>query len=501
MATGLPAGWEVRHSNSKNLPYYFNPQTKESRWEPPADTDSETLKHYMGQYHTSNLRADGVAQQDLGGKIRCAHLLVKHQESRRPSSWREAQITRTKDEAYDIIQNYYRRINSGATSLGDLATTESDCPSARKRGDLGFFGKGDMQKEFEEASFVLKPGEVSPVIETASGLHVIERTMPDPRGYRDRDLTLPTHRVPFWAQKPKSLQIWLDNPRKKTDFNLVDYFENFSYLPSHLDAWAAPAGLLESLLGGNDGTREVVETTRVWQKAAAALTTALERTEEFARGARAAAYPRGILIHSSTQNVSPAPKTTRSDPDPFTKLPPSVLSQEIGMESPPYTPFDTPTTLVCPTPLTNTNTDDNSSPHQHSAVDPSSLRDQLSPLSIGEEYYPARPDCEGLDEVSWEYFLERHGAFVLDCHVALQRVRGYAGRIDVLLLEEGEQRRMRMRASGDAVRDRGGVGPVGEFGKWWAVMRVRGEGLAEKVRGLEAPSLMAVVARMAAKDR
>ena len=39
----------------------------------------------------------------------------------------------------------------------------------------GFFGKGDMQKEFEEASFALKPGEISPIIETASGLHLIER--------------------------------------------------------------------------------------------------------------------------------------------------------------------------------------------------------------------------------------------------------------------------------------------------------------------------------------
>lgn len=39
----------------------------------------------------------------------------------------------------------------------------------------GFFGQGDMQKEFEEASFALKPGEISPVIETASGLHLIER--------------------------------------------------------------------------------------------------------------------------------------------------------------------------------------------------------------------------------------------------------------------------------------------------------------------------------------
>ncbi|KAK1065730.1 hypothetical protein LTR33_011765, partial [Friedmanniomyces endolithicus] len=257
--------------------------------------------------------------------------------------------------------------------------------------------------------------------------------MPDSRGYRDRNLTLPTHRVPFWAQKPKSLQIWLDNPRKKTDFTLIDYFENFSYLPSHLDAWAAPAGFLESLLGGNDGMRGIVEPTRDWQKAAAALTTALERTEEFGRGARAAAYPRGIAIRpSSAPTVSPGAGTAHSDADPFNKLPPSALShQTIGMESPPYTPFDTPTTLVCPTPLMDTNPDDNTSPHQHSAVDPSSLRDQLSPLSIGEEYYPPYPLLHGdgggmgFNEGSWEYFVERHAAFVLDCRVALQRVRGY----------------------------------------------------------------------------
>ncbi|KXS95312.1 hypothetical protein AC578_10476 [Pseudocercospora eumusae] len=175
MATGLPAGWEVRHSNSKNLPYYFNPSTKESRWEPPAETDSETLKHYMGQYHTANLNPDAVKNQNLEGKIRAAHLLVKHAQSRRPSSWREAEITRSKDEAYSIIRGYESKIRSGETSLGDLAVTESDCSSARKRGDLGFFGKGDMQTEFEQASFALKPGEVSQIVETQSGLHIIER--------------------------------------------------------------------------------------------------------------------------------------------------------------------------------------------------------------------------------------------------------------------------------------------------------------------------------------
>lgn len=90
----------------------------------------------MGTYHSSaNLRPDG-AGHSTEGKIRAAHLLVKHKDSRRPSSWREAQITRNQDEAMSIILGHEARIRSGATSLGDLATTESDCSSSRKRGDL-----------------------------------------------------------------------------------------------------------------------------------------------------------------------------------------------------------------------------------------------------------------------------------------------------------------------------------------------------------------------------
>jgi NIMA-interacting peptidyl-prolyl cis-trans isomerase 1 len=66
-------------------------------------------------------------------------------------------------------------IVSGEKSLGELAVTESDDSSAKKMGDLGHFGKGSMQKEFEEVAFKLKVGEVSGVVDTASGLHLIQR--------------------------------------------------------------------------------------------------------------------------------------------------------------------------------------------------------------------------------------------------------------------------------------------------------------------------------------
>ncbi|KAL8682269.1 MAG: hypothetical protein Q9186_001638 [Xanthomendoza sp. 1 TL-2023] len=161
---GLPSGWEVRHSNSKNLPYFFNASSKESRWEPPDETDVDKLKAYMAQN-----------TQKREGKIHAAHLLVKHKDSRRPSSWKEENITRTKEEAIDILIGYERRIQSGEVSLGDLAQSESDCSSARKNGDLGIFGKGEMQKEFEEVAFGLEPGQVSGVVDTASGVHLIQR--------------------------------------------------------------------------------------------------------------------------------------------------------------------------------------------------------------------------------------------------------------------------------------------------------------------------------------
>ncbi|KAF3908352.1 hypothetical protein AA313_de0208827 [Arthrobotrys entomopaga] len=176
--TGLPAGWEVRMSSTRQIPYYFNSSTSESRWDPPADTNSDKLKEYMSIHYSApptNSNSGGS-----GDKIRAAHLLVKHAGSRRPSSWKEQSITRSKEEAMDILKQHEAKIQSGQVTLASLATSESDCSSARKGGDLGYFGRGDMQKEFEEAAFALRPGEMSGIVETASGLHLIERRVSPP---------------------------------------------------------------------------------------------------------------------------------------------------------------------------------------------------------------------------------------------------------------------------------------------------------------------------------
>ncbi|KAK9453963.1 hypothetical protein V1511DRAFT_503766 [Dipodascopsis uninucleata] len=180
--SGLPPSWEIRLSRSHSIPYYFNSETLESSWEPPLGTDTSVLKAYMAANHSfvlppsvvsATAAANAASQQQ---KIRCSHLLVKHTGSRRPSSWKEKVITRSMDEARAMLEDFERRIRCGETSLAALAASESDDSSARKGGDLGYFGRGEMQKEFEDAAFALDIGQMSGIVSSASGLHLIERT-------------------------------------------------------------------------------------------------------------------------------------------------------------------------------------------------------------------------------------------------------------------------------------------------------------------------------------
>ena len=76
----------------------------------------------------------------------------------------------------EILAEYRRRIVNKETTFEELASQFSDCSSAKKGGDLGLFGPGQMQKPFEEATFALKVGELSETVDTDSGVHIILRT-------------------------------------------------------------------------------------------------------------------------------------------------------------------------------------------------------------------------------------------------------------------------------------------------------------------------------------
>lgn len=85
-------------------------------------------------------------------EIRARHILVDKEE-----------------DARDIIE----RLNRGA-DFAELAKEKSKGPSKSQGGDLGYFAKGQMVKEFEQAALALKPGDISAPVKTQFGWHVIK---------------------------------------------------------------------------------------------------------------------------------------------------------------------------------------------------------------------------------------------------------------------------------------------------------------------------------------
>ncbi len=78
----------------------------------------------------------------------------------------------TEEEANKILQS----IQAHEISFEDAAKKFSKCPSRENGGDLGFFGRGVMVKEFEDVAFSAEEGEVSAPVQTQFGWHLIKVT-------------------------------------------------------------------------------------------------------------------------------------------------------------------------------------------------------------------------------------------------------------------------------------------------------------------------------------
>ncbi len=73
----------------------------------------------------------------------------------------------------DEIKAIQKRLDNGIT-FEYLAQKYSKCPSGANGGDLGFFKRGQMVKEFEDAAFSMQPGEISQPVKTQFGWHLIK---------------------------------------------------------------------------------------------------------------------------------------------------------------------------------------------------------------------------------------------------------------------------------------------------------------------------------------
>jgi peptidyl-prolyl cis-trans isomerase C len=97
-------------------------------------------------------------------QVRASHILIKV----------DPQANEVKRaEAQKKIKEIQQKLQKGE-DFATLATALSEGPSKAKGGDLGYFSRGRMVKSFEEAAFALRPNEVSDIVETKFGYHLIK---------------------------------------------------------------------------------------------------------------------------------------------------------------------------------------------------------------------------------------------------------------------------------------------------------------------------------------
>jgi hypothetical protein len=105
-------------------------------------------------------------------QIGASHILVAYRGATRA----KPTVTRTKEEARALAQRLAAKAREPGTDFSKLARDSSDGPSGIEGGALPKFGRQQMVKPFSDAAFALQPGQISDVVETNFGFHIIKRT-------------------------------------------------------------------------------------------------------------------------------------------------------------------------------------------------------------------------------------------------------------------------------------------------------------------------------------
>ncbi len=102
--------------------------------------------------------------------IHTRHILIRYAGAKSAPD----DIERTEEEARALAESIRAEIEGGA-DFAEVARDKSEDGSAERGGDVGTVGRGLLAPEYEAAAFAVAPGELTPVVQTDYGFHVVER--------------------------------------------------------------------------------------------------------------------------------------------------------------------------------------------------------------------------------------------------------------------------------------------------------------------------------------
>ncbi len=131
----------------------------ESLWASKVEVTQDEAKKFYDE---------NTQRFDIPEQIRASHILIQPESNSTDPNEAKA---KARAKAEDLL----RQLKEGA-DFAELAKAYSICPSAPQGGDLGFFPKGQATAEFDKAAFELQVGQMSEVVETEYGFHIIKVT-------------------------------------------------------------------------------------------------------------------------------------------------------------------------------------------------------------------------------------------------------------------------------------------------------------------------------------
>jgi peptidyl-prolyl cis-trans isomerase C len=157
---------QAQGGNFDTMKARMNRQMKYLKLLAAKDPNSQIVTEAEAQkYYDENPDEFKIPEQ-----VRASHILIST-ESTDPN----ADPNQFKAQAREKAEGLLKQVKEGA-DFATVAKENSACPSAAQGGDLGKFGRGSMVPPFEEAAFGLKVGEISNLVETQFGFHIIKVT-------------------------------------------------------------------------------------------------------------------------------------------------------------------------------------------------------------------------------------------------------------------------------------------------------------------------------------